>query len=860
MILIALMKKIFKFQPKNQNNSVPKRNILQVPQQGKRFSPIRTLNYVDEENLNKIHHFNQVEKKNFKNESSSVRVSNQNHENEIVQKHTLNYIKNQTECEELDFINTLLKLKAQSSSSSSINNSNYELFNNLPLDSPRKEQNTINDDSKSYIKEILDICDTKAMNNIENNSDALQNSQNRKKNSQMFKKLQRNELIEITNRRKMMADSLTSVDPYLRRRHLEELAKVEKIRKDNEKKEIGDGTFIPIINQKSKIICEKLASRKMEKMNQSNNELRKNKSLKENVQPNNIALYQHLDENVENNQKKNTSEELINYTLKDYHDWIEEKYKQYNNIQTQNQFLEYSKFNENTDKIRSIDSKTLLSSINTNENDFSHLIQTNQSEKEGSINTSSKINCTSLLKSNNKRIDLKAIKEEVRQKAIIANQNKEEINVNHKPTPESVSNIQIQFDLTQCQLKSLMSPTNQDALINNSFSNSKLPQPKVDHLKNCFHKFDQVTQKKTNELFQNQQNKLPSNSSNRKINDDKNQTNIPLKKENYDEYVINHPVPLHELVRESNMSDKEETNLDFMNNNIKLDNNNVFNDCMEKLFSSNNNYYSNILGMQMINSQNNNKNESCSQQSNQFIQENEKNNKEIIIKAEIDLFDQDNSEDSVQRENEVNKETSCLEKHNITVNPLSQSQDNDLMKNNKSEIESIEGIDLEYNIEELMNPQYLFKHSNNFAIMTETKRVHKNNNIKSVSSLEHTIKNNNGAINSPKINSKKLQTSLSKPISRKTCSSSINSKYKFKPKKKIETSQSQQPSCTKKEIISNSSHLQESNGDMPNAFEERYFKRLIQQEKSNIELLLQTTENIVTHILSNNNTCNQLIH
>ena len=45
------------------------------------------------------------------------------------------------------------------------------------------------------------------------------------------------DLIEITNRRKLMKDSLTSVDPYMRRRHLEEIARMEKIKKDIDKKE-----------------------------------------------------------------------------------------------------------------------------------------------------------------------------------------------------------------------------------------------------------------------------------------------------------------------------------------------------------------------------------------------------------------------------------------------------------------------------------------------------------------------------------------------------------------------------------------------------------------------------------------------
>jgi len=71
-------------------------------------------------------------------------------------------------------------------------------------------------------------------------------------------KLETNDLIEITNRRKNFVNNISSVDGYFRRRHLETLVKMEKIKKEKNNQEEKENNHIPKINKKSKEIANRI--------------------------------------------------------------------------------------------------------------------------------------------------------------------------------------------------------------------------------------------------------------------------------------------------------------------------------------------------------------------------------------------------------------------------------------------------------------------------------------------------------------------------------------------------------------------------------------------------------------------------
>lgn len=214
-------------------------------------------------------------------ENDDVIINNQLHENVIDQSDSvrMKYLINANATENIDFINTLIRLKGRNNTQQS---DRMSIENNYI---PNKE-----DESKSYIREILDICGSNNNKNINSNLiedgsfDISVNDTNRKtinksnignekgtNNKSKIKGINTKDLIEITNRRKLMKDSLTSVDPYMRRRHLEEIARMEKIKKDIDKKEFGANAFTPQINKRSKQICDKMTSGKYQTIDNSSN-------------------------------------------------------------------------------------------------------------------------------------------------------------------------------------------------------------------------------------------------------------------------------------------------------------------------------------------------------------------------------------------------------------------------------------------------------------------------------------------------------------------------------------------------------------------------------------------------------------
>ena len=75
-------------------------------------------------------------------------------------------------------------------------------------------------------------------------------------------KLNKNDLIEISNKRRNLINSdISSVDGHFRRRHNEAQTRIEKLRKEKIDKENSEIRAQPLINKKSKEIAEKLMNK-----------------------------------------------------------------------------------------------------------------------------------------------------------------------------------------------------------------------------------------------------------------------------------------------------------------------------------------------------------------------------------------------------------------------------------------------------------------------------------------------------------------------------------------------------------------------------------------------------------------------
>ena len=200
-------------------------------------------------------------------------VDNINHEERI--KFLMNVNKN----EQIDFINTLLRLKGINNNAIFYDNDNE---NNLAGINRLISNIKPDDDSKSYFKEILDIYDDNNLNNYNiKNSNILNNNElnsislsiNNGKNNLITnnniynniypvnkndrdKGLKTRDLLEIANRRKRMDknfDSMTPLEGNKRRRHLEEVTSIERLKKERNTKNF----FTPQISKRSTNIGNK---------------------------------------------------------------------------------------------------------------------------------------------------------------------------------------------------------------------------------------------------------------------------------------------------------------------------------------------------------------------------------------------------------------------------------------------------------------------------------------------------------------------------------------------------------------------------------------------------------------------------
>ena len=167
----SLIKKV-KLKQKAKFSQINKKNItkFQEPKEEPihQIRNIESLAITNEEYNDKLNHHLQVEL------GDDIIINNQVHENYIDNLNSderIKYLININKSEQIDFINTLLKLKGINFNN--INNNKIIENENDNINLTRINQiysnNKPDDESKSYIKEILDICDNSNNKNVNNN-------------------------------------------------------------------------------------------------------------------------------------------------------------------------------------------------------------------------------------------------------------------------------------------------------------------------------------------------------------------------------------------------------------------------------------------------------------------------------------------------------------------------------------------------------------------------------------------------------------------------------------------------------------------------------------------------------------------
>jgi hypothetical protein len=175
-------------------------------------------------------------------------------------------IDKESQSNNLEFLNTLIRLK---SSNDFGNSQNTNTFIN-------------NDESRLYLKELVDLCNlekrqTANLNEITNNAPYEENlsfMQNKSNiaNVNRTNKIQNNynnlgsyEIINYSNPIKNPA--ISSISGYFNRRHTEELNRLEKLKKEKFDKEESEFKKCPQMNKNSKKIVGRLNSKLVIKPN-----------------------------------------------------------------------------------------------------------------------------------------------------------------------------------------------------------------------------------------------------------------------------------------------------------------------------------------------------------------------------------------------------------------------------------------------------------------------------------------------------------------------------------------------------------------------------------------------------------------
>jgi hypothetical protein len=133
------------------------------------------------------------------------------------------------------------------------NKSASYLLNNISHNQGEFIHNTknINKQARNNANQVF----SNRSNNLGENNTPVQHSKTTK--------LNKNDLIEITNKRRNLINNndISSVEGHFRRRHNEALARMEKLKKEKIEKENNEIKAHPSINKKSKELVEKLVNK-----------------------------------------------------------------------------------------------------------------------------------------------------------------------------------------------------------------------------------------------------------------------------------------------------------------------------------------------------------------------------------------------------------------------------------------------------------------------------------------------------------------------------------------------------------------------------------------------------------------------
>ena len=361
----------------SERNNELKNQIPNIYSSSSKMEGSTNKNYIDNSNKSKLIS-NYLKEKNRNNNQNIPLEYNYNDELKLQTKNSLkrdesnlandNVINNTNN--DLEFLNTLLKLKLPRENEYSTmiknNNDDSRSYTKEIIDLNNQRETTPNRDGGElfFNENISQISHNKSYSNILNNistnqgevtnqrthglinstsseyicsikaNNAIRN-ENQINNNFIVNnptKLNKNDLIEISNKRRNLINSdISSVDGHFRRRHNEAQTRIEKLRKEKIDKENSEIRAQPLINKKSKEIAEKLMNkpRANEKllsgMNKDNTSV--NDNLTGNNIINNIKYFNYNNDQMNHPNSAHADNEV--YNLKQYE---EERGKHVNNI------------------------------------------------------------------------------------------------------------------------------------------------------------------------------------------------------------------------------------------------------------------------------------------------------------------------------------------------------------------------------------------------------------------------------------------------------------------------------------------------------------------------------------------------
>jgi len=187
-------------------------------------------------------------------------------------------------------------------------NENDDCFNNSFINNSQLRNELIHklNNQNSNVQSGFNGKNSQSSNKNKNNQQIV--------NKQSNRKLETNDLIEISNRRKNIVNDIGSMDGYFRRRHLETLAKIEKIKKEKIVQEEKENKHIPKINKKSREIANRICGGSLHNIQiNQNNQIKISKGINNKFNEDYIEVYYENVMPLCNNNNQNVSS--ISYNM-----------------------------------------------------------------------------------------------------------------------------------------------------------------------------------------------------------------------------------------------------------------------------------------------------------------------------------------------------------------------------------------------------------------------------------------------------------------------------------------------------------------------------------------------------------------